>query len=244
MKHRVISLMLAAAFAAAGVAVRAQSGDPSLVWTAPVKVTRPAPKPNRRPAKPRPKKVVETVPLLSLRWTVLKRDAQLNPQQSNPDALFQIGDRLQLRFTVNQSGYLYIVKNSDEDEQPLLFPDSRINDGKNFVEKDKPITIPSNCPADFSDAKGNCWFRVTDEPDELTVIFSRDLITDLPEKIKEADKARVKKQGLLDIKRGSGQKLSKANFDPYTIQITNTNRADNEELVTTIVINHAKAEND
>lgn len=224
-------------------AILPQSGDPSLVWTAPVKVNR-VTKPKRRPAKPRPKKVVQTVPLLSLRWGVLKRDEQMNAQPANPDTAFQIGDRLALKFQVNQDGYLYIIKNTeDADDQPLLFPDSRINDGKNFVKKDQEIVIPSNCPAEYNDAKGRCWFQVNDEKDELTLIFSRDLITDLPEKVKEARGAKVKKQGVIEIKRGSGQKLDRAKFDPYTVQITNLNRDDNEELITNIVITHVKTEN-
>lgn len=240
-------LIVSGAFASRRIAAKTagpvQSGDPSLVWTVPVKVTRPTPKPNRKPRKPRPKPVVEKVPLLSLRWGVLKRDEQLNPQPANPDTAFQIGDRVALKFKVNQNGYLYIVKNTDDsDDQPLLFPDSRINGGQNFVRKDQEIIIPSNCPADYNDAKGRCWFKVTDEKDELTLIFSRDLITDLPEKVKEAKDAKVKKQGLIEIKRGSGQQLDRAKFDPYTVQITNKNRSDNEELVTTIVITHVKPE--
>jgi hypothetical protein len=265
MPYRITKLMLAAALAAgllvdASIAatVRAarksvastmpQSGDPSLVWTAPVKVTRPAPKPNRKPRKPRPKPVVEKVPLLSLRWGVLKRDAQLSPQPTNPDTIFQIGDRLALRFKVNQDGFLYVVKNSEaDDEQPLLFPDSRINGGQNFVKKNQEVVIPSNCPADYNDEKGRCWFKVTDEPDELTLIFSRDLITDLPEKIKEAKDARVKKQGILELRRDSKQDLSqmgRPKDDPYMIQVTNLNKNDNEELITVITITHARAENE
>lgn len=223
-----------------------QSGDPSLVWTAPVKVTRTPPKPNRKPAKPRPKKVIVTVPLLSMRWGVNKRDAQLNAQPTNPDTAFQVGDRLALKFKVNQDGYLYIVKNSDDpDDQPLLFPDSRINGGQNLVKKNQEIIIPSNCPAEYNDEKGRCWFKVTNEPDELTVIFSRDLITDLPAKIKEAEKIKVKKQGIVELRQNSKQDLSKPDRpkdDPYMIQVTNLNKNDNEELITTIVITHAKSQ--
>lgn len=240
----VIALVVAAGFSPGReFSVRGQS-DPSLVWKKPETVER-KPKVYQKP-RPRPRKPVRVkAPLLTLRWRVIKRDDDLKAVTTNPNAVFQLGDRVQLAIRVNQSGYLYIVRDDlpEQAELPLLFPDSRINDGQNFVKKDQEIILPSNCAAEYNDAKGNCWFMINEEPDEYTVIFSREMLLDLPDKLtKNTGSVKVKQQTINNVTKDSGMKPEVAPVEQYTVQVWNPNPKDNEVLIARIVIRHEKKE--
>lgn len=218
--------------------------SPSLMWGKPVQVTR-VEKPRRTATVPRrkatPKKpVVQLSPLLALRWSVLK-GAWANapdgkkPVSTNPETPFRVNDHLQMVVEVNQDGYLYMIQDSD---LALIFPDARINGGQNAVKKGQQIIIPSNCVKKYQDANGNCWLKVEAKDDDLTLIFSRDRIDDLPNTADESGAMTVKREALQALKSGTSQQFSKTNPDPVTVQFTNLNRKDNEELIIETKIRH------
>ncbi len=229
---------------AASAAVRVDSS--SLMWSKPVAVKR-VDKPKRTPPKPRakptPKKpvVIEKIQLLSLRWSANKGawadapDPAKHPKPTNPEEIYKVNDHLQLGFQVNQDGYLYIIQEKD---LTMVFPDKRINNGNNFVKKDQQIVVPSNCVSEVKDKNGNCWFRVENSDDDLTLIFSRDKIDDLPNSANDSGTIIVKKEVLAEVKSGSRQQFSKTNPNATTVQFTNLNRNDNEELIIETKIRH------
>lgn len=223
--------------------------SPSALWENKVEVKR-VEKPQRTPPKPRPKPkivkrqppvVVERVQLLSLRWSANRGDwadapdPSKNPKPINPETTFKVNDHLQFEFTVNQDGYLYIIQEKD---LTMVFPDKRINNGQNFLKKDQKIVIPSNCASENKDKNGNCWFQVENTDDDLTLIFSRDKIDDLPNSATEDGTIIVKKDVLAKVKSGSTQQFSKTNPNAMTVQFTNLNRNDNEELIIETKIKH------
>lgn len=232
--------------ALASAATQSGGGASALMWSKPVEVKR-VEKPRRTPPKPRPKPtvkkpvVVEKTPLLSLRWSVAKGawadapDPSRNPKPVNPEETFKVKDHIQLVFTVNQDGYLYIIQEKD---LTMVFPDKRINNGQNFVKKDQQIIIPSNCAAEYKDKNGNCWFEVSDNDDDLTLIFSRDKIDDLPNSATDDGTVTIKKEVLAEVKSGTRQQFSKTNPNGTTVQFTNLNRNDNEELIIETKIRH------
>ena len=84
----------------------------SVFWDAPVKVSRTSTaKPGR---KPRPKPVKpEEVPLLTLNYQVLTRgDGGTMQRVDAAQQDFKTGDQMKLAVTPNQSGFLYIVHHS------------------------------------------------------------------------------------------------------------------------------------
>lgn len=224
---------------------QAMAQGPSALWENKVPVKR-VEKPQRTPPKPRPKPrpqapVVQMAPLLSLRWSVLKGnwadapDAAKKPVATNPETPFRVNDHVQLVMEVNQDGYLYVIQDSD---LTMVFPDARINAGKNYVKKGQKIIIPSNCDKKYQDANGNCWFKVEAKDDDLTLIFSRDRIDDLPNSADESGAVTIKKEALMALKSGTSQQFSKTNPDAVTVQFTNLNRKDNEELIIETKIRH------
>ncbi|MEJ7617310.1 MAG: DUF4384 domain-containing protein [Pyrinomonadaceae bacterium] len=215
----------------------------SLTWDRPVTVTRKPPRrgrvrqpPKRRRARPEP---VEKAPLMTLQWRVMKVGADGNDQDTNPGAVFYPGDRLRLAVKVNQSGYLTIVHQSGPDQDGMIvFPDSRINGGQNFVEKNQECVIPSACPAGMNSRDCSLMVAPPAGVEIFTLIFSRDLISDLT--IKAAQAGGLKPQMLQEFKAESGQVLKRkrgVGTGPYAIWVINTNAQDNEEIIETLVLN-------
>lgn len=219
----------------------------SLTWDRPVKVTRPPVKRGRvrqpkkqikRQPRQRPEPV-EQAPLLTLQWRVMKLNADGTQTETNPGAVFYPGDRLRLAVKVNQSGYLTIVHQGGmEKDGAIIFPDSRINGGQNFVKKNEEFVIPSSCPAGINPR--DCALVVAPPAGQefFTLIFSRDLISDLT--LKAAQAGGLKPQVLRELKTESGQTIKRSQgigVGPYTIWVVNTNVNDNEEIIETLVLN-------
>ena len=119
----------------------------------------------------------------------------------------------------------------------MIFPDKRIMKGDNRVTKGQKIVIPSNCDKAI-EAEDKCWFAVEGKDDDLTLIFSRDRLDDLPNFVDESGTTVIKQEKLAAVKSGTGQQFSKVNLDAYTVQYTNLNRKDNEELIIETKIRH------
>lgn len=238
-------LLLACAFIFQGFICfsPASAQDQGLTWDKPAAVTRPAPKrgrvrPPRRKNAP-PPKPVEQVPLLTLQWRVLKLNPDGTQTETNPGATFYPGDHLRLAVKVNQPGYLTIVHQSGPDKDgTIIFPDSRINNGQNQVVKNQEFVIPSNCPAGVSNRDCALIVNPPAGVELFTLVFSRDLISDLT--LKSAQAGGLNSQMLRQYKSESGQILKRGqgvNTGPYAIWVVNTNTKDNEEIIETLVLN-------
>lgn len=239
-------------------------GDNSLFWDAPVSVSQPAkPKPGRvRPPsrpKPDPSTGREKNPLLTLKYNMLVRGASGNIEKADPAKReWKVGDQLRLAVTPNQNGFLYIVHQSVDDngaiiDQPhIIFPDPGINQGGNQVVKNTEYVVPNFC-AQFENPD-DCWWEITPPggTDSFTLIFSRDQITDLQNRLTKDDakkgKDSVKMETIAAIKKTSNTKsiarsdkiqinsTSKPQSDGIYVQ--NTSKDDNEELFEVIDLKH------
>ena len=239
--------------------IASAKGDNPYIWDEPVKVSRPAnPKPGRKP-RPKPVKPVEVTPLLTLNYQVLVRgDGGMAQRVDATKTDFKVGDQLKLAVTPNQSGFLYIVHHSIDNNNKLIdrphvvFPNPGINDGRNEVKKDEQYLVPKYCPQ-FEDPS-DCWWEITPPSgkDFFTVIFSRDEIADLPSKLTNEDSSNDKDAIAMNIitkiKSTSNTKdiartdKIKINSRSTTVSdgtyVQNTNKNDNEELFDTIELRH------
>lgn len=271
MKSRLFAISLAAL---AGACLLGQSlanntvpvtVDNRYIWDEPVKIKQPTtPKPGRRRPPNRPKADTngeEVSPLLTLKYKVLKRGDGNSQDRVDPGRQFAIGDQLKLAITPNQKGFLYVVHRSVGvdgrviDKPHVIFPDPRVNNGVNTVEKDREYVVPQFCQ-DFENPD-DCWWEITppNGKEFFTLIFSRDEITGLPNKLTADDVAKdagaISEQVVEAIKKSSGQTL--AHTDKVSsrraelsggVFVQNTNRNDNEELVDTIEIKHLSGGDD
>jgi hypothetical protein len=220
---------------------QSESSKFSGVWVTKKVITR-KPKPNR--ASP-PKAQQVTVRLLTIQWRVMKQNAEGKPVEVDPALPLYTGDRIQFAVKVNQNGYLYLIQNTEGDEGVTIFPDARVNGGKNYVKKDVEVVLPFNCEEEHKDENGNCWYRMEppDGREDVTVIFSRDQIISLPNDSEEAKKF-IKKQVVSSIKDSSPEptrndKPKGLGAGRFATWVTNTNVNDNEELVSTFYLTHS-----
>lgn len=232
-------VVLTASLVAGGAAASAQNNP--LIDDRPVTIVRKT-KPNHRPRQPRRvvrnRPVVERAPLLRLQWRVLKVNDNGVAEETNPTAVFHSGDRLRLAVRANQNGFLYIIHQRDPSAPgQIIFPDSRINGGRNDVTRDQEFILPSNCPAGMAPA--DCALVVTPPAGQevFTLIFSRDLITDLPNTPSEAG-GGISPAMLVRLRSESGQVLRRGRgTTPFSVVVVNTNTRDNEDLYETLLLN-------
>ncbi|HKG23841.1 MAG TPA: DUF4384 domain-containing protein [Blastocatellia bacterium] len=238
------ALMLSALMAHPLPAGAAQKNNP-LIWAGPVKVKRVS-KPYTKPASKLPK--VQLVPLLTLQWHLLMRGNGNVRQPVDSNLTFETGDQLKLNVTTNQDGYLYVVNRTAGAPGVVIFPDPRINDGRNDVKKNTDYTLPFYCPS-IADPM-DCWWEMAPPAgtEELIVVFSRDRITTLPSEIASAGET-VDENILNNLKARSRQTVTQETGPlsipgrapvPFATRVQNTNRKDNEELITTIRLKHGE----
>jgi hypothetical protein len=129
------------------ISVPAQNKDP-LVDDRPVKITR-TPKTNRK--RPVHKATIVQAHVLKIECRLLKLSSDGSETETNPLSTFYTGDHLRLVVKANQDGYLYII-HQDNPTAPgqIIFPDSRLNNGRNDVKKLQEIVLPSRCPPSIS----------------------------------------------------------------------------------------------
>jgi hypothetical protein len=242
LKTGLILMTLAALAAPPLVAGQVDKGT----WDRERKLTRPVKKGRKTT---RRHAIVQHAPLLTLEYRVMKQREDLTPEETNPQAVFYSGDRLQIRIKPNQDGYLYIIQSTDGGDGQIIFPDSRINNGRNLVKKNDEHTIPSLCDSRYRDNLGNCWFWMQPPAGReiFTVIFTRDAATDLDE---VAGAGGVVKRQVIDrLLKASAQKINRSSrpglsvaegggAGRYIFWVQNSNIRDNEELITEIVLLH------
>ncbi len=236
-------------------ALAAFGQESSTTWDKPQPVQRQQ-KPKRvyRPTKKykvRPK--AEMAPLLTVQYRVLIRRPDRTEGESSAASVFHPGDQLRLGVTANQDGFLYVIYQKEDQDGLVMFPDSRVNNGENYVSKNREFILPPvNCPApDPSD----CWYKVTNDPTKeyFIVVFSRDQIVDLPNKAggseavmaalasgvlkKEVIESYIKSARMQDYKLYSRPARATNPGSRYAIWVTNTNRSDNEEVIVRVPLN-------
>lgn len=93
------------------------------------------------------------------------------PIDVDPAAAFHTGDRIRLAFESNIDGYLYVAQQGTSGNWTVLFPNDRINGGRNAVKRFEEYEIPQ---AD--------WFMFSGSPgtEQLFVFLSREPLKTLP----------------------------------------------------------------
>ncbi|MEN3334345.1 MAG: hypothetical protein V7641_3710 [Blastocatellia bacterium] len=207
---------------------------------------------------------IAPVPLLSLQWWVIAQGEDNLGEWTDPNRMFSKDDRIRFGFKVNQPGYLYIINESLAqngkviDPPHILFPASQANRGQNvFAKRNIEYIVPTYCKG-ISDPD-DCWLEVNEQAGKevITVIFSREMITDLADQLAKADdqisktfidqlmadtEKNLEKKPLSPIdlksqKKGSSQ-TDTVSGNSYITRVTNKNPKDNEEIIFTFNLNH------
>ena len=240
---------------ALGLTAAAAAQDSSLTWDRPQKVERKA-KPRRRyrpRARVRTRPKVETAPLLTVQYRLIKIRPDGTQLDIHPASQLNAGDLLRLAVTPNQEGFLCIIHQYEGEDGQILFPNSRVNDGQNFVAKNQEFLLPPpNCGE--PDPR-RCWYAVTPsaKKEYFIVVFSRDLILDLPNQAAAATLAAggAVPRGVIEdymkavnpadyVITGRPRDARVGTASPYAVWVINKNRSDNEEIVLRVPLNIAR----
>jgi len=79
---------------------------------------------------------------IGLGYTVYQRDANGVPVRVSSSQEFHQGDAVRLVVESNIDGYLYIFHTENDGPPQMLFPDSRLNDGRNSIAAHVPYWAP------------------------------------------------------------------------------------------------------
>ena len=140
-------------------------------------VTRDEPSPRRQRRRSQKPRRPEAAPL-GVAYTIFTRQAGGAPVRVDPRGPFRAGDALRLVVEPNADGYLYIFNESDGSAPEMLYPDPRIDGGRNRVAAHAPVEIPSSAEADDRYR----WFLFHDaqSSERLYLVFSRAPLPSVP----------------------------------------------------------------
>jgi uncharacterized protein DUF4384 len=83
-------------------------------------------------------------PKLGLGLTLFMRDANGLAIRVDPSHVFHKGDRLRVLLETNAEGYLYIFNTTDGGKPVMIYPNSELDEGGNYIRSHEPIEIPSS----------------------------------------------------------------------------------------------------
>ncbi|HYG11201.1 MAG TPA: DUF4384 domain-containing protein [Pyrinomonadaceae bacterium] len=91
---------------------------------------------------------------------------------------FRTGEAIRIALETNTDGYLYIFHTENDGEPSMLFPDTRLKGGVNFVRAHVPYEIPSS----EEDSEEMRWFVFKDPPaaERLYIVLARQPLAGVP----------------------------------------------------------------
>ena len=115
---------------------------------------------------------------IGMGYTLYMRDANGEAVRVDPTRSFRTGERVRILLETNSDGYLYIFNTTDNGDPVMIYPDTLIDDGGNYIQAHVPIEVPSSEEPD----ENYRWFTFDDKPgtERLYVVFSRDPLPGVP----------------------------------------------------------------
>ena len=115
---------------------------------------------------------------LGLGYTLFMRGANGRSVRVEPDREFRAGDRVRIALEPNVDGYLYIFHAEGVGAPEMIYPDSRLDDGNNWIEAHVPMEVPSSEEAD----ERLRWFTFDANPanEHLYVVITREPLQSVP----------------------------------------------------------------
>ena len=117
-------------------------------------------------------------PALGMGYTLYMRNENGEAVRVDPSRSFRTGERVRILLETNTDGYLYIFNTTDNGDPVMIYPDTRLDEGGNYIEAHVPIEIPSREEQD----ENFRWFTFDNKPgtERLYIVFSRDPLPAVP----------------------------------------------------------------
>ena len=162
-----------------------QTGNPSSSVKPEKQTEKPsssAPTASTEPSKP------VNLPRIGMGLTLFMRDSNGMAVRTDPEHVFQKGDRVRVLLETNADGYLYIFNTTNNGPATMIYPHPDLDEGGNYLQAHVPFEIPSSLAGEerlrwfaFDDVAGSehLFFVFTREPlkglliDDELVAFCR-----------------------------------------------------------------------
>ena len=152
-----------------------QQANPNTSGKAPEKQTeKPAPS---GPTATEPSKPVNA-PRIGLGLTLFMRDSNGLAVRTDPEHVFQKGDRVRVLLETNADGYLYIFNTTNNGPATMIYPDPDLDEGGNYLQAHVPFEIPSSLAGE----ERLRWFAFDDVAgtEQIFFVFTREPLKGIP----------------------------------------------------------------
>src|SRR5437764_3473521 len=115
---------------------------------------------------------------IGLGYTLYLRDVNGRAVRVEPTREFHNGDRIRISLEPNIDGYLYVFHTEGNGAPEMIFPDSRLEGGDNWIAAHVPIDVPSTVETD----ERLRWFQFYGNPatEQLFVVVTREPLSGVP----------------------------------------------------------------
>ena len=142
------------------------------------------PAPAKSPAKTEAPAAISTplkpvnAPRIGLGLTLFMRDSNGLAVRTNPDRVFQKGDRVRVLLETNTDGYLYIFNTTNDGAPVMIYPHADLDEAGNYLQAHVPFEIPSSLAAE----ERLRWFAFDEVAgtERLFFVFTREPMSGLP----------------------------------------------------------------
>src|SRR4030095_5018353 len=81
---------------------------------------------------------------IGLGLTLFMRDSNGLAVRTDPDHVFQKGDRVRVLLETNADGYLYIFNTTNNGPATMIYPNADLDEGGNYLQAHVPFEVPSS----------------------------------------------------------------------------------------------------
>ena len=117
-------------------------------------------------------------PRIGIGLTLFMRDSNGLAVRTDPDHVFQKGDRVRVLLETNTDGYLYIFNTTDNGPATMIYPHANLDEGGNYIQAHVPFEVPTSLASE----EKLRWFAFDDVAgtEHLFFVFSREPLKGVP----------------------------------------------------------------
>jgi hypothetical protein len=106
------------------------------------------------------------------------RDSNGLAERTDPNHVFQKGDRVRVLLETNADGYLYIFNTTNNGPATMIYPHPELDEGGNYLQAHVPFEIPSSLATEESFR----WFTFDDVAgtEQIVFVFTREPLKGVP----------------------------------------------------------------
>jgi Domain of unknown function (DUF4384) len=115
---------------------------------------------------------------MGLGLTLFMRDSNGSALRTDPDHVFQKGDRVRVLLETNADGYLYIFNTTNDGPPVMIYPHADLDEGGNYLQAHVPFEVPASAATE----ERLRWFAFDESggTEHLFFVFTREPLNGIP----------------------------------------------------------------